>query len=77
MAIGALTELENERVDAMAAGDEPCPFCDEVENIVVIRREYSGAVLRWQVVCQDCGSRGPETKSNQGAVDGWEGEGPI
>lgn len=44
----------------------PCPFCFNGDNLVLIGEE-----LEYYVECQVCQARGPLEKSAVEALDGW------
>ncbi len=50
---------------------KPCPFssCKSAAAPIVVRPHLNSNTF--QVVCSKCGSRGPETISEQSAVDEW------
>ena len=50
----------------------PCPHC-KGHSIVALQsdQEHKG---QWQGACMKCGRTGPWSKTQKGAIDGWNSE---
>jgi len=48
-----------------------CPFCKQ-DVILIVKSDTATAMEGIQVMCDDCGARGPIYDKEQEAIDGWE-----
>jgi len=55
----------------MTAFTLACPFCLDPLCEIETTEDSSGNVLSVQVVCDECGAKGPETPSEQHAIEAW------
>lgn len=48
-----------------------CPFCDEPLVEIETCEDGAGNVLSVQVVCDECGAKGPEASTEERAIEVW------